>query len=341
MPQNIRIANLNAYKLTPASRSTSSWTARLTAIQEIAPDILALQEVVIDENVTGRDDWEHEAASLIQDLADECGLSASVGASDGHPHGTAMAANWHRPWWTALMWNPNAVGVIEGSYRPFGAPDYWHGCTTVRFDVGAKEPILVASYHGDPFRPDFRYNESLRLKGTFRTTGGVKPGFVLGDLNSISAAEVDDGQGGRRYYDDEPYTEMDHDDLEFQVQAGTIGTTQLADRRQTETLLRKDYMVDAAAHLGAPWEPTVGHWADGQGDPDPWGPRRIDLILASRTVAPALTAYRTHRSPAAEQASDHLPVLADFDPSNISREFVNSDGLTVGNSRGGTAGSSR
>ncbi|MFE4023239.1 hypothetical protein ACFXPZ_38580 [Streptomyces sp. NPDC059101] len=141
--------------------------------------------------------------------------------------------------------------------------------------------------------------------------------LALGDFNSISAAKVDDGHGGLRYYDDEPYTEMDHDDLEFQVQASTIGTTQLADRRPTETLLRKGYMVDAAAHLGAPWEPTVGHWADGQGDPDPWGPRRIDLILASRSVAPALTGYRAHRSPAAEAASDHLPVFADFDPSKV------------------------
>jgi len=315
--RTIRLANLNAYKLTPATRGTSSWNARATAVQEIAPDILALQEVVIDENTTSRDSWAYEAASLIQDLAEQCGLTASVEASYGHPHGTAMAANWHRPWWTALVWNPGTVELVEGSYRPFGAPDYWHGCTTARFDVGAREPILVASYHGDPFRPDFRYNEALRLKGTFRTTGGVKSGFCVGDFNSISAAEVDDGRGSRRYYDAEPYADMHHDDLESQVQAGTIGTTQLADRRPTEALLRKGYMVDAAAHLSAPWEPTVGHWEDGRGDPDPWGPRRIDLILASRSVAPALTGYQAHRSAAAEEASDHLPVYADFDPSKI------------------------
>ncbi|MFD5030026.1 endonuclease/exonuclease/phosphatase family protein [Streptomyces sp. NPDC058405] len=318
--RTIRLANLNAYKLTPATRGTSSWNARATAIQEIAPDILALQEVVVDENTTSRSSWEDEAASLIRDLAEQCGLTAAVGVSDGHPHGTAMAANWHRPWWTALMWNPHTVNLVEGSYRPFGAPDYWHGCTAARFDVGTREPILAASYHGDPFRPDFRYNEALRLKGTFRTTGGVKPGFCVGDFNSISAAKVDDGQGGRRFYDAEPYVDMRHDDLEFQVQAGTIGTTQLADRRQTEALLRKGYMVDAAAHLGAPWEPTVGHWEDGRGDPDPWGQRRIDLILASRSAAPALTGYQAHRSAAAEEASDHLPIYVDFDPSKISEE---------------------
>lgn len=325
MAPTLRIANLNAYKLTPATRGTRSWNARTAAVQEIRPDILALQEVVVDEN-TSRDSWESEAASLVQDLAGQCGLTAGVRRTDGHPYGTALAANRHRPWWTALMWNPDTVGLVEGSYRPFGAPDFWHGCATASFDVGAREPVLVASYHGDPFRPDFRYAEALRLKGIFRTTGGVKPGFCVGDFNAISAAETDGDRGERRYYDDEPYTEMDHDDLEFQVQAGTVGTTRLADRRQTEALLRKGYMVDAAAHVGAPWEPTVGHWKDGRGDPDPWGPRRIDLILASRSVAPALTGYRAHRTAAAEEASDHLPAYVDFDPSRIVRGFANSEG---------------
>ncbi|GGV73576.1 hypothetical protein GCM10010277_87370 [Streptomyces longisporoflavus] len=98
MPRNIRIANLNAYKLSPTIRNTRSWAARVTAIQEIAPDILALQEFILDESGTGRDRWESEAASLVQDLSEGCGLSASVRVSAGHPHGTAMATNWHRPW---------------------------------------------------------------------------------------------------------------------------------------------------------------------------------------------------------------------------------------------------
>ncbi|MFE4057923.1 endonuclease/exonuclease/phosphatase family protein [Streptomyces sp. NPDC059096] len=312
-----RLANLNAYKLTPATRGTSSWTARVTAIREINPDILALQEVVIDERVTSRDCWDREAASLIQDLAAHCGLTAAVGTTNGYPHGTAMAANWHRPWWTALLWNPETVQLVEDSYRPFGAPDFWHGCTTARFDVGAQEPILVASYHGDPFRPDFRYNEALRLKGIFRTAGGVKSGFVMGDFNALSAAQVRAADGTLHYYDHEPYTGQDHDDLEYQLMEGTIGSTQLADRRQTEALLRRGFMVDAAAHLGAPQHPTVGHWPDGKGDPDPWGERRIDLILATRPAAPSLIRYGIHRSPAALNAADHLMPYIDINPENI------------------------
>ncbi|MEV3857642.1 endonuclease/exonuclease/phosphatase family protein [Streptomyces sp. NPDC050095] len=312
----MRIANLNAYKLSPRDRGTPSWDARVSAIQEIAPDILALQEIVVDHRTVSPDAWDHVAAALIHDLADACHLSARIPASAGYPHGTAMAANRHRPWWTALLWNPATVQLAEGSYRPYGAPDFWHGCTTGMFDIGAHQPLKVASYHGDPIRPNFRRDEALRLKSIFRTTGGVVPGVCCGDFNAISAALIADVEepSGQRYYDPEPYVEMHHDDLEYQLLEGTIGTTQLADRRQTEALLRNGYMVDAAAHLQAPWQPTVGHWKDGDGDPDPWGQRRIDLILATQPVAPALTDYRTHRTAAAERAADHLPVYIDLQP---------------------------
>jgi hypothetical protein len=135
------------------------------------------------------------------------------------------------------------------------------------------------------------------------------------------------------YYDAEVYTTQRHDDLESQVLDGTIGDTQLADRRQTEMLLRNGYMVDAAAHLGAEWQATVGHWEDGQGDPDPWGERRIDLILVSRPVAPALTAYGVLDSEAALAGSDHRIVWATLEPAAISREFGNSEASTSGNTR--------
>ncbi|MFD7408796.1 hypothetical protein ACFV7R_40530 [Streptomyces sp. NPDC059866] len=142
----IRLADLDADKLMPITRGTTSWNARVTAIRKISPDILAPQEVIADESTTSRDSWERQAAVLIQNLAERCGLTSKVNVTDGHPYGTAMAANRHRPWWTALMWNPGTVHLVDGSYRPFGAPDFWHGCATARFDIGSREPILVAGY---------------------------------------------------------------------------------------------------------------------------------------------------------------------------------------------------
>jgi endonuclease/exonuclease/phosphatase family metal-dependent hydrolase len=318
--RRIRLANLNAYKLTADARGTAGWHARVTTIQEIAPDILTLQEVVVDASSTPPEQWDTVAAGIINDFAEACGLTASVGVTLGHPHGTAMASNSHRPWYTAVLWNPNTVELVSGSYRPFGAPDFWHGCTSLVFNVGGSH-ILVATYHGHPFSLLVRFLEALRLKGVFRRSGGVKAGFLVGDFNGLSAAwrKRKWWQFPRRY-DAEPYLNQRHDDLEFQVSPGRIGKRfrrQTADRRQTEALLRDGYMVDAAAHLEVPWHPTVGHWADGRGDPDPWGRRRIDLIFATRPVAPALTKYWVHTSPAAEAASDHLSPVVDFDPSKI------------------------
>jgi endonuclease/exonuclease/phosphatase family metal-dependent hydrolase len=315
----IRIGNLNAYKLGPEEvRASTAWDARVQAVKDMAPEILGLQEIVVDEDVTHPHEWDATASEVIRDFAADCGLTASVAATPGRPHGIAMAANVHRPWYTALSWNPNTVRVLPKSYRPFGAPDFWHGLTTARFDIGAREPLLIASYHGDPFRPNARADEALRIKGIFRRTGGVKPGLLIGDFNGLSSATIAASDGTRQYYDAEPYTEQDHDDLEYQLLLDTVGTDQqLANRRQTQVLLRRGYMVDAAAHLNAPWHPTVGYWEDGRGDPDPWGERRIDLILATRPVAPALVGYTAHRSPAAEAAADHLPISADIDPHKI------------------------
>jgi endonuclease/exonuclease/phosphatase family metal-dependent hydrolase len=327
----IRLANLNTFKLSRESIDTPSWQSRVTAIREIAPDAIAIQEIIVDET-KHPSEWATEASTVIQQLAADCGLTATTVRKDGAPGPTAMANNAHRGWYTAILWNPESVKPVPGGFRPYGAPDFWHGCTTLRFDIGAPEPITIASYHGDPFRGDWRRHEAFRLKSVFRTTGGAKPGLALGDFNALSAARVSKAES-ERYYDEEPYLAQDHDDLEYQLLEGTIGNGQLADRRQSEVLLRRGFMVDAAAHLGVPWHPTAGHWEDGRGDPDPWGARRIDLVYATRPVVPALVSYATYKSPAAEEASDHLPVICEIDPSKIGREFGNSEGPSASNPR--------
>lgn len=316
----LKIGNFNAYKLRLDARGSAAWRHRVAAVQELDPDILGVEEIVVDEAETPPDQWDTVAAQTITAFAEDCGLTAEVPATQGHPHGVAMAANAHRAWYTAALRNPSAAGHVEGTYRPLGSPDFWHGLTTAAFDIGAVGPLTLAVYHGDPFRPNWRTEEARRIKGLLRVTGGVRPAVVLGDFNALSAARVSDPDGTLRYYDPEAYAAQDHDDLEYQVRAGTIGGEQLADREQTEILLRRGYMVDAAAHLGVPWHPTVGHWEDGQGDPDPWGPRRIDLILASRPVVPALQAYGVQDSAAALAGSDHLIPWLLLDPSRIAVE---------------------
>ncbi|MEV0188364.1 endonuclease/exonuclease/phosphatase family protein [Kitasatospora purpeofusca] len=306
----MRITNFNLYKARPSEIGTARWRARVAAVRELAPDILTVQEILVDE-VPDLRDWERAAAEVVRRLAADCGLVADL--PRGGTAGVATAASLHRPWYTAVLWNPEAVAAVPNGFQSYGAPDFWHALTTVRLDVGASEPLLVASYHGDPFRPDFRATEALRLKGLLRRTGGAKVGLVAGDFNSVSASTGPDGG----FYDAEPYTGQDHDDLEYQCVPGTVGSTNVADRRPTEALLRRGFTVDAAAHLGVPWQPTVGYWADGDGDPDPWGARRIDLVLVTRPVVPALVRYGVHVSPAGEVASDHRLVHVDVDVARI------------------------
>jgi endonuclease/exonuclease/phosphatase family metal-dependent hydrolase len=317
----LKIGNYNAFKLRLDGLGSDAWNDRVAAVRELDPDLLGVQEIVVDAPNTPREQWDAVAADTVKAFADDCGLTAKITPTAGYPHGMAMAADGHphRAWYTAALWKPGTAGYVPDSYRPLGVPDFWHGLTTAAFDIGAPEPLTLVVYHGDPFRPDWRFQEALRIKGLLRRTGGVKPAVVVGDFNALSAAQVPGPYGTLRYYDAEAYATQRHDDLESQVQEGTIGGTQLADRRQTEMLLRNGYMVDAAAHLGAPWQATVGHWADAQGDPDPWGERRIDLILASRPVAPALTAYGVLDSEAALAGSDHRIVWATLEPAAFSR----------------------
>lgn len=170
MSRSIRFANLNAYKLGHSLIGGDSWNARVNTIREIAPDVLALQEVVVDET-RPPSEWAVEASAVVQQLAAECGLSAATVRADGTPGPTAMASNVHRGWYTALLWNPETVEPAPGGFRPLGAPDFWHGYTTCAFDVGAAEPVIVGSYHGDPFRGDLR-----RTRPSASRASSVRPG---------------------------------------------------------------------------------------------------------------------------------------------------------------------
>ena len=80
------------------------------------------------------------------------------------------------------------------------------------------------------------------------------------------------------------------------------------DRRAAERL-RRAGLLDAAAVLDAPWQPSCGHWRD-----DPHGPRRIDRILATAAVRPALLSYEVVDTDITRSLSDHLPVVVGLDP---------------------------
>jgi endonuclease/exonuclease/phosphatase family metal-dependent hydrolase len=69
--------------------------------------------------------------------------------------------------------------------------------------------------------------------------------------------------------------------------------------------MEKAGYVDAYAQTGTPGDTTF------LGEEHP--PVRIDYIFLSESLAPALTSAQIWREPPGEEASDHRPVLAEFD----------------------------
>ncbi|MDH6709220.1 hypothetical protein P3T27_005966 [Kitasatospora sp. MAA19] len=140
----IRIANLNAYKLHPRDVGTEGWSARVTAIREVSPDILCLQEVLVDDDAPEDTDadgivdetkrlrrWDSQATTVIERLARECGLTATIVRSDGSAGAVAMARNAHRPWYTAVLWRPETVTPVPGGFRAYGSPGLFVAAVTV------------------------------------------------------------------------------------------------------------------------------------------------------------------------------------------------------------------
>ncbi|MEU3572975.1 endonuclease/exonuclease/phosphatase family protein [Kitasatospora sp. NPDC036755] len=296
----LRFATYNLFNLgsVKSRQEQDRYDLLVQVIRDLDPDVLAVQEII------GR--TPEAAATVLRRLADDTSLDCRVvRPRDDSAPTLALASSTH-DFHTAVLWRPGTEPV-RGGWRGYdGGVDFWHSMATVVLDVGGPEPVKFASYHGDPFRGDFRFNEARRVHSAFRS--GVL-GAIGSDSNSISA----DRRPGGAYYDHDPYTEQDHEWLEYQVLwREDPEDPPVADRRAGEVLHRGG-LLDAAAVLDAPWQPSAGHWSDEDGDPDIWGERRIDHARVTRRLAPALRTHRIVRTEQSLAASDHCPVVAELD----------------------------
>ncbi|MDH6138496.1 hypothetical protein P3T35_000473 [Kitasatospora sp. GP30] len=264
-------------------------------IRSLDVDVLAVQEIL--------GDTPRSAEAVLRRLADDTGMDCAAVrpyAYDSAPI-PALASSQHT-FHTALMWR-QGIEPVTGGWRAYhGGPDFWHSMATVILDVGAARPVKFCSFHGDPFIPQRRLWENYRVRSVFRTG---EAGMIGADWNQISADRRPDGS----FYDPDPYTAQDHDDLLYQVKWNPDpDATPVADRDPAEVLRWRGTLTDTAAALDVSWEPSCGHM------PDNWGERRIDTVRVTRHLLPSLRAHRTVRTPATLAASDHLPALVDFEP---------------------------
>lgn len=282
--------------------------------------VLAVQELIADG-----EDKERLAGNRLQELAEATGLECRHA-----PDRPAVAVGNHR-FHTGLLWTDTVVPA--GGWGAYSGANVWHSIAKLSFDVGAGRPVAHASYHAPPFGRHRREDEAERVLAVMTRPGG--PGLVGGDWNAVSADRVlrpgwdsddDSVPDSWTYYDGDPYVRVEwFDDLVYQVRwrrpenalesrGRTVGVIESwkADRGAGE-ILYSGGLCDVAAELDAePWTATTGHWPG-----DPYPPRRIDAIRATRDLEAALTGYYVVAG--ARDASDHLPVAAVYDPQLVAR----------------------
>lgn len=269
-------------------------------------DVVAVQEI--------RTDYPPHAGSLLGSLAKAAGMTAEVSPAwwsedDASEARYAIAPGAHT-FHTGLMWRP-AAGIEPDprSRDTWGAGDFFHSLIrlTLRLDG---TPIDFASYHAPPFGRQMRADQAERLLAA--VTRPSRPLLLGGDMNTVGAARISRDDGTEDWYDPDPYQQADwFDDLVFQCDWswGPDGSRRWwADRRPAD-ILTSGGLRDAAAVLGKPWQPTIGHHPS-----DSFGQRgisrRFDYLHATAGVQ--LHDYEVVDTVLARQASDHLPVVVTF-----------------------------
>ena len=270
-------------------------------IRELDADVLAVQEILAPDAET--------AAGRLRQLAADAGLDCEVPGADGGAE-AAIAFGGHG-YHVGLMWR-DGIEPVPGSLRCYGGRDFWHGLALLTLDVGG--PLIRhGAFHASPFGRRLRADQNERLVAAVTRPRGEPPVLVGADWNTESADRRPDGT---LYEPADPYAGVDwFADLIYQCQWGydEQGRRRHRADREPGDVLWAGGLHDAAAVSGAAWQPTTGHHPD-----DVYGAhgvrRRIDAVRVTGGLVPALRTHRVIDTAQARSASDHLPVLVEYDP---------------------------
>jgi endonuclease/exonuclease/phosphatase family metal-dependent hydrolase len=159
------------------------------------------------------------------------------------------------------------------------------GLLEARIALPTGKTLTVYVTHLDHLDEEARLIQ-LRALRTWTVRDRNRPHLVMGDFNAISAWDVlgdEDGSDSER--------------------------AELAESLKVVAQMEKAGYVDAYARVGTPGSASfIGLAAL---------PLRIDYIFLSDSLAPALTDVQIWQEVAGEEASDHRPVLAEFDLSRL------------------------
>jgi endonuclease/exonuclease/phosphatase family metal-dependent hydrolase len=248
------------------------------------PDIVGLNEVFYPRIVEGADEAALEALATRLGMHFVFGPCLRWPAQDdmpAHAYGNALLSRWPI--------------LASAAHHLTPVPDReQRGLLEARIALPTGNTFTAYVTHLDHTDEEARLIQ-LRALRTWTVRDRNRPHLIMGDFNSIS-----------------PW--------DFATRAGAL--EELAHYRKSSYLLNADKggpkviaqmekagYVDAYARFGTPGldsslrvdEPAV----------------RIDYIFLSESLAPALTAAQIWQEPPGKEASDHRPVLAEFDLSRM------------------------
>ncbi|MCC6454502.1 MAG: endonuclease/exonuclease/phosphatase family protein [Caldilineaceae bacterium] len=173
------------------------------------------------------------------------------------------------------------------------------GLLEARIALPTGSPFTAYVTHLDHTDEEARLVQ-LRALRTWTVRDRNRPHLIMGDFNAIAsrdfatrvAAPAQPAHLSETSNVEAPNARQGHED-DFKVIAQ----------------MEKAGYIDAYGRVGAPGSGSFC----GPGFP----PYRIDYIFLSESLAPALTAAQIWQEPPGEEASDHRPVLAEFDLSRL------------------------
>ncbi len=307
-PRRWRFATYNTWNLFE-QQSEPHWARYkqvADVIADLDADVVAVQEI--------RTTHTPHAGELLQRLARAAGMTAELtpawATEDDAGNATHAIAEGAHTFHTGLMWREGIIEPDPGAMETWGPGTFFHSLIRLRLYLDG-QPIDFGSYHAPPFGRQMRGDQAERVLAAL--TRPSAPMILGGDMNTVGAARIVDAQGNSTWYDPDPYTDVEQwfGDLVFQCDWtwNSDGTrTWWADRRPADILISGG-LHDVAAALSEPFWPTTGHHPA-----DEFGQRgihrRIDHIHTTSDIV--LHDYAVVDTPAARQASDHLPVVLTF-----------------------------
>jgi endonuclease/exonuclease/phosphatase family metal-dependent hydrolase len=249
-------------------------------------DIVAVQEIVASG--AGKAD---AAAVGLRRFAAAVGRQCEVGGAAA----VAVGGGQHH---VGLLWRDGITPVV-GTLAQFdrARAGMWHSLVTLVFELEGGR-LRVGSVQLSPFDQEWGRRDAHQILRAM--SGDAIPGLLAGDFNGVA---------GNPEYDPDPYAGVPwHPDHVYQLSDdGSV------DRRVAVRLETIGRMRDCARLVGAPWQPTTGHYP-GRHHPA----RRIDRWYGTYHLGPAVVrSYRVVDTSAARACSDHLPVVIEVDSAGV------------------------